>query len=192
MSVCTASTLMTTATQPESHLRAFNQMQEAGCSGVLCCAMLGTEARGSPSWACVSTTESPSFYMESYYRRDKEVKYLLFKLQYAYWSAHTSLCLDRSSPNWAGPAVKTTLPKNGWEIICTARGGSCCSFCCWLDNSIISCMNRNPSSASTELAAYEGNRFRELSCPPANFPIFWLSKLQTCAWNFSPLNSRLY
>lgn len=61
--------------------------------------------------------------------------------------------LDRSVPNWAGPAVSTTLPKNGCETIWMALGGSC-SFCCWLDSSIISCMNRTPSSAATVLTAW--------------------------------------
>lgn len=35
-----------------------------------------------------------------------------------------------------------------------ALGGSC-SFCCWLDSSIISCMNRTPSSAATVLTAWK-------------------------------------
>ena len=62
------------------------------------------------------------------------------------------MLFERSVPNCAGPEVSTTLPKKGWETICTARGGSC-SFCCWLDSSIISCMKRMPSSAATALTA---------------------------------------
>lgn len=67
--------------------------------------------------------------------------------------------LDRSVPNCAGPAVSTTLPKNGWETIWMALGGSC-SFCCWLDSSIISCMKRTPSSAATALTALGERRER--------------------------------
>ncbi len=84
------------------------------------------------------------------------------------------LLLERSIPNCAGPAVRTTLPKKGCETIWTARGGSC-SFCCWLDSSIISCMKRMPSSAATALIAYSEEE-REM------YLWLWTRYCVACQW----------